>query len=550
MDPFFEALIGEIKKRQPGKDSLNMLKIQLCKEFGKKDIPTDIEVLLNAPRSDFPYLKGLQTKPTRSSSGVAVVAVMTEPRDCPHGRCAMCPGGVKSAFGDVPQSYTGKEPATRRAIRNLYHPVLQVMNRLEQYVVTGHPPEKVELIIMGGTFPAAPPSYQEDFITGCFQAMNLFSKTFYKKGKLDIIRFKEFFELPGDIDDKAREMRLREKVLALSKKSSLEKEQERNEGSAIRCVGLTVETRPDCVTLEEASRLLSYGVTRVELGVQSVYEEALVGIDRGHTVKDSIDATRILKDLGFKINYHIMPGLPGIDPEKDASGLNALFEDPSFRPDMLKIYPTMVLKGTKLHRRWKQGRYVPLTTDKAATIIACFKASVPEYVRIMRVQRDIPTMMTEAGVDRTNLRQYVAELMKKEGITCRCIRCREPKVGETFKSYKIRTIIYEASGGLETFIQAEAKGRILGFVRMRYPDSHLRREITRHSALIRELHVYGAAAPIGGAGDVQHRGIGKSLLGKAEKTAKKAGKKKLIIISGIGVRPGYRKEGPYMVKRV
>jgi elongator complex protein 3 len=248
-----------------------------------------------------------------------------------------------------------------------------------------------------------------------------------------------------------------------------------------------------------------------------------------------------------------MLGLPEV--KNDLKGLKQLFENPDFRPDMLKIYPCMVVEGTKLYDLWKKKKYKPLTTKKAAKIIAEFKKYVPEYVRIMRVQRDIPTYMTAAGVDKTNLRQYVEKITKNKKIKCRCIRCRE--AGRHIITERPKIIIreYEASDSIELFISAEANDCLLGFVRLRFPSQFLRKEISKDSALIRELHVYGPAVSIGKKGSIQHKGIGKLLLKTAEQIAKTSKKSKVVVISGIGVREyykklGYKRQGPYMIKSI
>ncbi len=557
---FYKEIIEYIIESKPSKAKLTNEKIRMCSKHRLGKIPTDIEILLHAEKDDIPLLKEhLKTKPTRTISGVAVIAIMTRPFACPHGACTQCPGGLQSAFGDVPQSYTGKEPATMRAIRNNYDSYLQVFNRLEQYIVLGQNPDKVELIIMGGTFPSFPPDYQDDFVYFAFKAMNDFSRLFYKRGELDVIKFKEFFGLPGKVGSKERTERIHQQLSALKQKNktSLVKEQSANEKSAIRCVGLTIETRPDYAKLEHANTMLRLGCTRVELGVQSVYDDALKTINRGHDVNESIKATRTLKDLGFKINYHMMLGMPGVSYLQDLEGLKQLFESPNFRPDMLKLYPCMVLRGTKLFIDWQEGRYKPLTTEQASRLIIEFKQHVPEYVRIMRVQRDIPTKMIEDGVDRTNLRQMIEERMSEHGTRCRCIRCREIKGREINGLVELKTIDYDASHGKEFFISLENKDAIIGFCRMRIPLQSLRKEITLGSAIIRELHVYGEAVKIGKDSEahVQHRGFGKQLLAEAERIARKAGMKKMVVISGVGVRGyyrklGYRKEGPYMTKKI
>ena len=500
----------------------------------------------------------------RSQSGVSVVAVMTKPTRCPHGKCIYCPGGVDSFFGSVPQSYTGKEPATRRAIRNRFDPYLQIFNRLEQYIASGHLPEKIELIVMGGTFTALKKQYQNWFIKNSFKAMNDFSNLFFKKNNFDMKKFKEFFELPGKVDDPLRQKHIRKKVLEIKnkRKISLSKEQKINEHSNVKCVGLTIETRPDYAKLKQADYMLKLGATRVEIGVQTVYNDVLDYVKRGHKVEDSIESTRILKDLGFKINYHIMLGLPKSNKDRDKKMLKTLFEDENFRPDMLKIYPTMVIKGTLLYELWKKGKYKAITTKDAIDILTDFMGYVPRYVRIMRIQRDIPTYVSDAGVKVTNLRQYVEENMKQKGIKGSDIRSREiglriNKNELDIKNIKpeINLIEYNASKGKEFFISIDDinSDSIIGFCRLRFPSQYLRKEITEKSALIRELHVYGKTTEIGKKGKIQHKGFGKKLLKKAEDIARENGKNKIVIISGIGVRDYYRKlgyklQGPYMVK--
>jgi len=553
---YIDELLQIIKTKKPSKEKLSRIKIRLCSKHKLKKIPTDIEILLNLEKKQIrKYKKYFVTKPIRTLSGVAVVAVMTKPIKCPHGKCIMCPGGPSSVFGNVPQSYTGKEPATRRAIRNNFDPYLQVMNRLEQYIATGHSPEKIELIVMGGTFPSFPKKYREEFVKYCFKAMNDFSSLFFIKNKIDIIKFKEFFELPGDIESKKRQKSIERNLLKLKTKTTLKKEQIKNENSNVRCTALCIETRPDYGKLKHGNEMLRLGATRVELGVQTIYDDVLKKIERGHTVEDSIGSTQILKDLGFKINYHLMPGLPGVNKKKDLEALKSIFYHEEFRPDMLKIYPCMVLKGTKLYNLYKRKKFRPLTTKKASELIIEFKKYVPEYCRIVRIMRDIPTFMTEAGVDRTNLRQYIKALMKKK--KCRCIRCREPGNKKISGKIEIKTMHYIASEGNEFFISAEdvKNDLILGFCRLRFPSQFLRKEITQDSALIRELHVYGAAASIGKKGRVQHRGIGKALLATAEEIAKTYYKRKMVVISGVGVKSyykklGYKKEGVYVVKRL
>ncbi len=557
MEGFYAELIKAIKKEKPA--DLTNLKIRLSRKYGMKKIPSNIEVFLNSSEKELKNIR-LVTKPTRTLSGVATISIMTKPAACPHGRCTFCPGGIGSAFGNVPQSYTGKEPATMRAIRNRFDSYLQVFSRLEQYAVLGQAFDKVELIIQGGTFPSMDESYQASFVADAYKAMNDFSKEFFANGKLNLKKFKGFFELPGDYRNEERLRSVRKKILQLKHKTkaALEAEQKRNEKAKIRCVGLTAETKPDWGFLKEGNQMLKLGCTRVELGVQSVYEAPLKLTNRGHTIPDTINSIRILKDLGLKINAHYMLGLPGVRREDEVAGLKALFENPDFKPDMLKIYPLLVMEGTPLYIQWKKGQYKPITTAEAAGIIADAKRFFPKWVRIMRVNRDIPSYLAAAGIDRTNLRQYVGQLQEKKGIVCNCIRCREAGRSTKFGNAEITVTEYEASNGTEFFIAAEdvKNNVLLGFCRLRFPSQQLRKEITAITAIVRELHVYSSAVEVGKEAkskQVQHRGYGKMLMKKAEEIAKKRGEKKMLVISGIGAREyykklSYRKEGPYMGK--
>ncbi len=544
---FFREMLSFVKSHKPDMQELAREKLRLSNIFKLRKIPSNFDILIQAKESELPKVRPyLITKPTRTLSGVAVVAVMGKPRKCPHGRCVMCPGGPGSNFGDVPQSYTGSEPATRRAIRNHFDPYLQVFNRLEQYVALGHNIEKIELIIMGGTFPSFPIHYQDKFMAQTLKGLNDFSKLFIKNHEIDIVKFREFFELPGDIASPARVSRIQKKILKLKGRAELSKEQARNQVSSIRCVAMCIETRPDHCKAKHIKQMLKLGCTRVELGVQSLDNKILEGIQRGHTVEDTVAATKLLRDAFLKVGYHIMPGLPGSSAEKDVETFKHLFSDERFRPDFLKIYPCIVVEGTQLFKDWQNGSFKPLSVSSAADIIRQGKHFIPEYTRIMRVQRDIPCQLIRAGPNMTNLRQLL------KGVACRCIRCRE--FGTHFKSgievdtkrKSFRVSSYNAAGGVEHFIQCEDKlsDTLLGFCRLR---------LCHGRAGIRELHVYGAPAEIAKRGDVQHTGIGKRLMAIAEQLARNAGEKKIYVISGIGVRQyyrelGYNLRGPYMVK--
>ena len=554
---FFKEIIKESIENKLDRKQFMQLRTKLSKKYKLSKLPSLIEILSKCNEKEREILLPiLKTKPTRTLSGVTPIAVMTKPLECPHGKCTYCPGGPGSAFGDVPQSYTGNEPSTMRAIRSNYDPYLIVFNRLEQFTILGHIPDKVDLIIQGGTFPAFEKEYQNYVVTYCLKAMNDFSKQFFPKNKFNYKKFKNFFEIPADMKDKEREKRVVKKILRLKKESNLEKEQLKNETSRVRCIGLTIETKPDWALLDHGNLMLQQGCTRVELGVQSVYPEVIKKVHRGHTIKDTISSIRILKDLGFKLNFHYMLGLPLTSRKMDLEGLKELFNNEDYMPDMLKIYPTLVMKGTPLYIQYKNNKYNPINTEEAADIISDFKEFIPRFCRIHRIQRDIPTFVTEAGPDKTNLRQYVDKKLKEKGITCNCIRCREAGRNSKIENIKIYTKKYKASKGTEFFISAEDKKNnvLIGFCRLRFPSQILRKEITNRSGLIRELHVYGTETPLGEKGDIQHKGWGKKLMLKAEEICKKNNKNRLIVISGIGVKEyyinklGYKKEGPYVTK--
>ncbi|MCF7799152.1 tRNA uridine(34) 5-carboxymethylaminomethyl modification radical SAM/GNAT enzyme Elp3 [Candidatus Woesearchaeota archaeon] len=561
-DAYIESFFNQLgEDASLDKKGIAQLKLALCKTHKIREVPTDIEMLIRAPKHlAKSFRKRLQTKPNRSLSGVAPVAIMTSPAPCPHGKCTTCPGGIASPWGDIPQSYTGVEPATMRAIRANYDAYLQVFNRLEQYLVTGHVADKVDLIVMGGTFPAREESYQDEFIMYAFKAMNDFSNQFFTSdGVFNLDYFKEFFELPGPVGDEDRTKRIQERILKLKTTSELFLEQEKNETAVIRCIGLTIETRPDFALEPHAKKMLAQGCTRVELGVQSTYDDALAKINRGHTVADNKKAARVLKDFGFKLNFHMMLGLPSVTKEQDIVALKTLFTDSDYQPDMLKLYPCMVLAGTQLEKDFKAGLFTPLATDEAAIIIAESIPFVPKFCRIMRVQRDIPTYRTMGGVARTNLRQYVDIVMKARGIVSKDIRAREAGRKKPTKSADIQTTImqYSASGGEEFFIAIDdvANDILYGFCRLRFPGAQLSEQFTSKTAIIRELHVYGAAVGIGESvlDATQHKGYGKQLVATAERIAKEHGYNKMLVISGVGVRMyyqklGYNKELPYMAK--
>lgn len=490
------------------RDQFQTRKVWLCKDYGLGTVPPNSEILkhvrLEERKKVVPFL---QKKPMRTASGVAVVAVMTSPYPCPHGKCMYCPGGVDN---NSPQSYTGKEPAARRAERNEFDPFAQVTDRIQQLEAIGHITDKIDLIIMGGTFTSRDEDYQTWFVKRCFDAMN---------GR----------EAP-DMDTA----------------------QEWNEIAEHRCVGLTVETRPDVFDDAQIERSMRLGATRVELGVQILDDDILAAVERGHGIKEVIEGTKRCKDHGLKICYHIMPGLPGSSPEHDLECFRKVFDDTRFRPDMLKFYTTLVVAGTKLYDMWSAGKYEPYDVETATALLADMKSTVPEYVRIQRIQRDIPAPQIAAGILTSNIRQLVQERLESTGRECRCIRCRE--VGQNDVSLedpdiiRMNDLVYEASGGEEHFISLTYSDMLIGYVRLRLDENEM--------ATIRELKVFGRMAKIGKEGeDWQHRGFGKELVLEAEKVAKANGRSGIRITSGVGVRGYYRMLGyslqrPFMVKRL
>ncbi len=556
-----KEIVEEIEKRNiTSREEVDKLKAEISHKYKAKHSPKLINLLLEADNKQRKKLKQLlTTKPIRTISGVAPLALFTAPLACPpQAQCIFCPGGPGSVFGNVPKSYTGNEPASRRAARNKYDPYLQIFNRLEHYVLLNQDFEKVEVIIMGGTFTFYPKKYKLKFMTEVFQALNDFSAMFFNNNELDLESFKSFFELPADLDDKERTERIHEKLLKLKKESYLKEEQIKNETAKVRCVALVIETRPDCGLLDEGNEILDFGGTRVELGIQSVYNEDLEFVKRGHSVEDSIKSVRILRDLGFKLSFHYMLGLTE-DRKKDLEGLKEIFSNPDFMPDMVKIYPCLVMPGTELYKRWQEGKYKPLKVEETAEMIAEAKKFIPNFVRIQRIQRDIPHNVIAAGPIETNLRQRVQNICKKNNIHCQCIRCREPMNKEiSWNNVQLKKQGYSASQGKEIFLSFEdlKNNIILGFVRLRIPSQQLREEITKDSAIIREIHVYSPAVALGkkDISSVQHQGLGKKLLKEAERITKEEFQKnKLLVISGVGVREyfynlGYKRDGPYVSK--
>jgi elongator complex protein 3 len=510
----------------PNQDDVARVKFQIAARHSLEVIPSNAGIISKLTSQEKLKLLGvLRRKNTRTISGVTVVAVMTKPLPCPQPEpCAYCPGGPPLG---IPQSYTGFEPATMRGLQNGFDPYLQVKSRIEQLSAIGHRVDKVELIIMGGTFPSTPPEYQTWFIERC----------------LDAITGQESADL--------------EQAKVNAKKSR------------IRNVGITVETRPDWAKEQQVDSMLAMGVTRVELGVQNPNDQIYASVGRTHTVADVVEATRVAKDAGLKVVYHLMPGMPGSNPTKDLEAFKKVFTDSNFKPDMIKIYPCLVIEGTKVYQWYREGRYMPYSSEEAADVITEVKKIVPSWVRVMRVQRDIPAGLIVAGVKKSNLRQLVHQKLAEQNARCLCIRCRE--VGHRNAVFdakldqyniKILTNSYDASEGREIFISAEdpEKDLLVGYLRLRVPSERAHRPEIKASpcAIVRELHVYGPLVPVGrhSAKAWQHKGYGAILLGEAERlTREDYDLKKILVISALGTKQYYERfsyepDGAYVSKRL
>jgi elongator complex protein 3 len=445
----------------------------------------------------------LQLKPVRTLSGVTPVAVMTQPYPCP-GQCIFCP----EAEG-FPKSYLPLEPGAQRAAEHHFDPWAQTTARLRTLQAIGHATDKIELLILGGTWSVYPRDYQAWFVQRCLDALNEFDST------------------------------------------SLEEAQRANETAAHRNVGMVMETRPDFVTLDEVRRLRRLGATKVQMGAQSLDDEILRANRRGHTVAETRRALRLLRLAGFKLHLHWMPNLLGATPETDRADFARLWDDPALRPDELKIYPCSLLEGTELYARWQRGEYRPYTDAELVELLVACKSRVPPYCRINRVVRDIPASYIVAGNTTSDLRLVVQRALRARGAACQCIRCREVR-GEKIVAEELRLdgLTYATDVTTEHFLSfVTPHNRLAGFLRLSLPTSDAPRDEmldeVRGAAMIREVHVYGRALELGmdSEGDAQHAGLGAQLIARAVDIARGAGFKRIAVIAAIGTREYYRKHG-------
>lgn len=500
--------------------TLRQIKAEVCKEYGIQ-MPTNASILeeyktmikQGDAEEDFMFMQVLQVRSVRTLSGIAPITVLTKPYACP-GRCTYCP-----TESNMPKSYIDTEPGAMRALRLRFDPYEQVTKRIEALERNGHVPEKCELIVLGGTWTAYPNDYQEWFMKRCYDGFNL-------------------DERPDGAE-------------------SLDEAKRLNETAKYRVIGCTLETRPDHIDEAEVKRLRWFGATRVQIGVQTLNKHVLALTLRDQTNERVQEATKLLKEAGLKITYHMMQNLPGAIPDTDLNDIKTIFSHEGYQPDHIKIYPCVVVKSAPLYRHWKAGRYKSYDEQTLTDLLIKIKDVVPYYCRIERLVRDIPENSIEGGNTVTNLRQ----LMQDRGVQCRCIRCREPRADiSDIDNAELCIDEYAAADGTEYFISYESpdRSKLFGFVRLRLQnrEQHWYEEL-QDAALIRELHVYGQLVPVSDkeTGAAQHRGFGRKLMTEAEKIAKDHDFTKSAVIAGVGVRKYYEKLGyelvdEYMIKTI
>ncbi|HUW21365.1 MAG TPA: tRNA uridine(34) 5-carboxymethylaminomethyl modification radical SAM/GNAT enzyme Elp3 [Candidatus Bathyarchaeia archaeon] len=515
-----DLILTIIREKVNSRHQLEKLMRQYAKEKvtpipKKYQLLRQYQMLLKKGRlTKQPWLEELLlAKPVRTLSGVTPLTVLLKPYPCP-GECIYCPDQA-----GIPKSYLADEPAVLRAKKLDFNPFEQVKYRLWVFKLMGHQVSKIELIILGGTFSSYPKQYRVAFIKKCFDACNQ------------------------------------------QKSVNLSAAQKANQSARRKIIGITVETRPDLVNEQEIKFWRQLGVTRVELGVQSLYPVILKTIRRGHALSAIVKATKLLKDNGFKVCYHLMPGLPGSDFTKDLAMFKKTFSNSHFRPDFVKIYPCVVLKESPLYQDWLAGKFRPLEDRQLVKLLVSIKKNIPEYVRINRLGRDIPIANIVAGYRYSHIREMVQEELQKQKSSCQCIRCREIREGK-FKdnNLKLKISRYPASGGREFFLQIiDSDNRLHALLRLRFPGKNRQDvfPVLKGAALVRELHTFGQSLALTERKKPasQHRGLGKKLLEEAEKISRQNGFLKVAVIAGVGVRDYYRRLGyqlrqTYVIKRL
>jgi elongator complex protein 3 len=481
----------------------------------------------------------LRMKPVRTQSGVAPVTVLTRPFPCP-GTCIFCPNDVR-----MPKSYLSMEPGAQRATQNRFDPYAQTGSRLVAFRMNGHRTDKVELILLGGTWSFYPEPYQIWFVERCFAAMN---------------EYREDHPPPpdpsfSDFTDARASGTYNETIVKLQANlqterehaswSQLEEAHRRNEEAESRCVGLVVETRPDYVTEEEVLRIRRLGCTKVQLGFQSLDDRVLLMNRRGHDVAATRKAMRLLRQAGFKIHAHWMPNLYGSDPARDREDFLRIFADPDFRPDELKIYPCSLIESAELMRYYRSGEWRPYSEEELVELVADCMLAVPPYCRTTRVIRDIPSHDIVEGNKISNLRELAERSIARRGGRCRDIRAREIRRDDAAE-LRLEELEYRTSIGRELFLQyVTPEDRIVGFLRLSLPETPSFVSELGASALIREVHVYGQVVGLDEESDArpQHAGLGRALIERAVEIARDDRRRNVAVISAIGTRAYYRKVG-------
>ncbi|CAI2363253.1 unnamed protein product [Moneuplotes crassus] len=514
------ALIQAYDKNE--KINVSRLKSKISSKNQLSTMPKLVDILAGLPESHkaklTPLLKG---KPIRTASGIAVVAVMAKPHRCPHiaytgNICVYCPGGPDSDFEYSTQSYTGYEPTSMRAIRARYNPYLQTRDRVEQLQRLGHDTDKVEFIVMGGTFLSLPNDYRDYFIRNLHDALSGHSS------------------------------------------NSVDEAVKYSEQSKAKCIGITIETRPDYCLEPHLKDMLVYGCTRIEVGIQSIFEDVARDTNRGHNVESIKPMFQLAKDCGFKVIAHLMPDLPNTGFERDIESFKEYFENPAFRTDGLKVYPTLVIRGTGLYELWKTGKYKNYDPNTLIDLIAKILSLVPPWVRIYRIQRDIPMPLVTSGVDHGNVRELALRRMKDLNLPCRDVRTREVGIQEIHNKVRPQDVElirrdYKANGGWETFLAYEDPKQdiLIGLLRLRKLSEKTFLPELVGASMVRELHVYGSIVPIHSRDPTkfQHQGFGTMLMEEAERIAiQEHGSTKMAVIAGVGTRHYYRKLGYHLEK--
>lgn len=505
------------------KIDLSKLKAKLASKNQLPNIPKIVDIIAGLPESHKAVLTSLlKGKPIRTASGIAVVAVMSKPHRCPHiaytgNICVYCPGGPDSDFEYSTQSYTGYEPTSMRAIRARYNPYLQTRDRVEQLQRLGHDTDKVEFIVMGGTFLSLPRDYRDYFIRNLHDALSGHSS------------------------------------------NSVAEAVKYSEQSKAKCIGITIETRPDYCLEPHLKDMLEYGCTRIEVGVQSIFEDVARDTNRGHNVESVKGMFQLCKDSGFKVIAHLMPDLPNTGFERDIESFKEYFENPAFRTDGLKVYPTLVIRGTGLYELWRTGKYKNYDPNTLVDLIAKVLSLVPPWVRIYRIQRDIPMPLVTSGVDHGNVRELALKRMKDLNLACRDIRTREVGIQEIHNKVRPQDVElirrdYCANEGWETFLAYEDSKQdiLIGLLRLRKLSEGTFIPEIKGASMVRELHVYGSIVPIHSRDPTkfQHQGYGTMLMEEAERIAMyEHGSTKMAVIAGVGTRHYYRKLG-YRLEKV